>query len=86
MNKLERLKQTKDSLEHMLFNKSNSEAAKEIYRILTPYFKKIDQMKTYQPIDRVRLARLFLESDLSQDSELLSCYGRFANLVEGIEV
>jgi hypothetical protein len=43
-------------------------------------------MDKYQPIGRVRLVRLFLESDLSEDKDLFSCYGRFANLVEGVEV
>ena len=50
------------------------------------FFKKIDGMDDYQPLGRVRLVYLFLESELNNDKELFNCYGRFANLIEGIEV
>ena len=70
----------------MLLDKQGDSAADEAYKALRPYFNEIDKMEVYFPIGRVRLVRLFLESNLSDDKELFSCYGRFANLVEGIEV
>ncbi|MCG3724129.1 MULTISPECIES: hypothetical protein [Vibrio] len=86
MNKLERIKNERKKLEIMLLNKSNNCAADEVYQALKPYFDAVDNMNSYHPIGRVRLVRLFLESDLSNDEELFSCYGRFANLVEGVDV
>jgi hypothetical protein len=47
---------------------------------------KIETMDHYEPIGKVRLVRLFMETDLSDDKDLFECYGRFANLVEGINV
>jgi len=86
MNKLDKLKIERSSLERMLLKKEGSEPAQEAYEALRPYFEKVDEMNSYYPIGSVRLVRLFLESDLSEDKELFSCYGRFANLVEGVEV
>jgi hypothetical protein len=86
MDKLARLKKEKNSLEAMLLNKKSNDAAEEAYSALRSYFDKIDNMDSYYPIGRVRLVRLFLESNLSEDKELFSCYGRFANLIEGVEV
>jgi len=86
MNKLEKIKKERKSLEEMLLNKQSNSSAAEAYQALKPYFDEIDSMDSYYPIGRVRLVRLFLESDLSKDTELFSCYGRFANLVEGVEV
>lgn len=86
MSKLERIKKERKALEVMLLSKRGNNAADEAYQALRPYFDEIDKMKTYYPIGRVRLVRLFLESNLSNDNELFSCYGRFANLVEGVDV
>ncbi|MFM2481384.1 hypothetical protein [Celerinatantimonas sp. YJH-8] len=86
MYRLIRIKKERKALEMMLLNKQGSLAAYELYQALRPYFDKIDQMTHYYPIGRVRLARLFLESDLSDDQALFSCYGRFENLVEGVDV
>jgi len=86
MNKSEKIKKEKNALEAMLLKKQDNSAAQEAYQALKPYFDEIDNMDNYYPIGRVRLVRLFLESDLSEDKDLFSCYGRFANLVEGVEV
>ena len=86
MSKLESIKNESKTLESMLLRKQGNSAAEEAYQALRPYFDEIDNMEVYYPIGRVRLIRLFLESDLSDDKELFSCYGRFANLVEGVEV
>jgi hypothetical protein len=86
MDKLIQLKKESMNLEIMLKNKKNSVAALEAYDSLKQIFEKIEKMDKYQPIGRVRLVRIFLESDLSEDKDLFSCYGRFANLVEGVEV
>ncbi len=86
MNKLDKLKKERRFLESKLLAKRNNKAAKEAYDALQPFFKKIDGMDDYQPLGRVRLVYLFLESELSNDKELFNCYGRFANLIEGIEV
>lgn len=86
MNKLDTIKRERDLLERLLAQRSHSSAASEAMQALKPYFEEIDNMDSYYPIGRVRLARLFLESELSEDKELFSCYGRFANLVEGVEV
>ena len=86
MVKLDDIKKEREALERMLTNKKGNSAADEVYQALRPYFKEIDNMEAYYPIGRVRLARLFLESNLSDDKELFSSYGRFANLVEGVEV
>ncbi|MGI9281275.1 MAG: hypothetical protein ACR2PX_16835 [Endozoicomonas sp.] len=86
MTKLEEIKKERQVLENMLVRKKGNHAANEAYRALQPYFQEIDNMNSYYPIGRIRLVRLFLESDLSEDKELFSCYGRFANLVEGVEV
>jgi len=86
MDKLARLKKEKNSLEMMLLSKKSDRAAEEAYSALRSYFDKIDNMDSYYPLGRVRLVRLFLESNLSEDKELFSCYGRFANLIEGVEV
>lgn len=86
MNKLEKIKAERKLLEKILLNKKGNSAAREAYNALQPYFSEIDNMDDYHPIDRVRLVHLFLESNLSEDEELFSSYGRFANLVEGVEV
>lgn len=85
MNKLDGLKKERFELEALL-NKNSSNAAAQALRELKPYFIKIDGMKIYYPIGRVRLVRLFLETELGENEQLFSCYGRFANLVEGVEV
>lgn len=86
MEKLERIRKERGDLERMLLSRSDNAVANEAYQALLPYFEEIDRMDSYYPIGRIRLARLFLESDLSDDKELFSCYGRFANLIEGVEV
>ncbi len=86
MCKLEKIKKERKALERMLLSKQGDSAASEAYKALLPYFDKVDNMNSYYPIGRIRLVRLFLESNLSNDKELFSCYGRFANLVEGVEV
>ena len=70
----------------MLLKKQGNKAAMEACKALRPCFDEIDKMDCYYPIGRIRLVRLFLETDLSEDKKLFSCYGRFANLVEGVEV
>lgn len=86
MNKLENIKKERKELESMLLSKQGNRAANEAYQALRPYFYKVDNMKSYYPIGQIRLVRLFLETDLGNDKKLFSCYGRFANLVEGVEV
>ena len=86
MNKLIKIKYERKLLEELLLKQKENSAAREVYNALEPYFSEIDNMDSYYPIGRVRLVRLFLESDLSNDNKLFSCYGRFANLVEGVEV
>lgn len=86
MNKLEKIKKERQNLESMLLNKVGDDTAGEAYQALRPYFDKIDVMDSYYPIGKIRLVRLFLESDLSEDKDLFACYGRFANLIEGVEV
>lgn len=86
MSKLDDLKKERLELEMLLLGKKNSKAAVEVYKALSPYFMEIDRMVKYYPIGRIRLVRLFLESELAEDKCLFSCYGRFANLVEGVEV
>lgn len=86
MSKLEDIKNEKKYLESMLLRKQGNRSADEAYEALKPYFEEIDNMSSYYPIGQVRLVRLFLETDLSEDKELFSSYGRFANLVEGVEV
>lgn len=82
-NKLESLKKEKSTLEKILLRRGGETAADESYQALKPYFDEIYRMHKYNPVGRIRLARLFLESDLSEDKELFSCYGRFVNLAEG---
>lgn len=86
MDKLVTLRKEKKMLEAMLQNKQHNIVAKEVFLALQPYFDEIDNMVSYYPIGKVRLVRLFLQSDLSEDKELFSCYGRFANLIEDVEV
>ncbi|MEO3681794.1 hypothetical protein ABHN84_05730 [Shewanella vesiculosa] len=86
MNKIDQIKKERKDLENMLLAKSNNKAAKDVFEALQPFFEKIDSMKSYHPIGRIRLVYLFSESDLSNDKDLFNCYGRFANLVEGVEV
>lgn len=81
-----KLKKERKDLESMLLAKSSSKAACEALEALRPFFDKIDCMHSYYPLDKIRLVYLFLESDLSDDKDLFNSYGRFANLVEGIEV
>lgn len=85
MGKLDRLKKERFELEALL-KKNGSEASTKALKALDPYFKEIDRMNTYYPVGRVRLVRLFLETELGENEQLFSCYGRFANLVEGVEV
>lgn len=86
MNKLIKIKYERKLLEEMLLDRKLNVNTMELYNQLTPYFTEIDNMKSYYPIGRIRLVRLFLESDLSNYNKIFSCYGRFANLVEGVEV
>lgn len=86
MTKLERIKQEREALEKMLLSKKGNIFAQEAYEVLRPYFEEIDKMTSFYPVGRIRLVRLFMESDLSTDEKLFSCYGRFANLIEGVEV
>lgn len=86
MSKLESIKKEREALEKMLLSKKGNAFAQEAYEALVPYFKEIDKMTSYYPIGRIRLVRLFMESDLSSDQKLFACYGRFANLIEGVEV
>lgn len=86
LEKLEKINNERKALERMLLRKSSVSAANEAREALKPYFEEIDKMESYYPIGRVGLSKLFSESPLSEDCELLSCYGRFANLVEGVEV
>ncbi|WP_297532604.1 hypothetical protein [Thalassolituus sp.] len=85
MSDLKRIKLEAKTLESMLLA-SKSRFAPEAYESLKPYFSKIETMDHYEPIGKVRLVRLFMETDLSDDKDLFECYGRFANLVEGINV
>ena len=86
MNRMAKLKKERNDLESMLLAKSSSKAAYKALEALRPFFDKIDCMNSYYPLGRIRLVYLFLESDLSDDKDLFNGYGRFANLVEGIEV
>jgi hypothetical protein len=86
MNKMAKLKKERSDLESMLLAKPNSEAAHKALEALNPFFDKIDCMKSYYPLGKIRLAYLFLESDLGDVKDLFNSYGRFANLIEGIEV
>ncbi|MBE0459905.1 hypothetical protein [Pseudoalteromonas prydzensis] len=86
MNKMAKLKKERIDLESMLLAKPYSKAAYEALEALRPFFDKIDCMKSYYPLGRIRLVYLFLESDLGDDKDLFNSYGRFANLIEGIEV
>ncbi len=85
MLSIEKLKLEAKTLEKMLLA-SKSSFAPEAYESLKPYFSKIQSMDHYEPLGRVRLVRLFMETDLSDDKNLFECYGRFANLVEGVSV
>ena len=85
MNRLSRLKATSALLQELL-NNSKSIHSQEAINELNIFFKEIENMESYYPIGKVRLLRLFLETDLSADTELLNCYGRFANLIEGVDV
>ena len=85
MSNIEKLKFEAQTLEKMLLA-SKSKFAPEAYESLKPYFSKIQSMDHYEPLGRVRLVRLFMETDLSDDKNLFECYGRFANLVEGVSV
>jgi len=86
MGKLESIKRERKLLEEMLLERQDNSAAVEAYNALRPYFKEVDKMTSYYPIGRIRLVHLFLESDLGEDDDLFSCYGRFANLIEGVDV
>lgn len=86
-DKLHKLKAEKALIEQLLIKEMpNSADARAAYESLKPYFVKIDAMQSYKPLGRIRLERLFLESNLSKNIELFNCYGRFANLVEGISI
>lgn len=86
MNKLEKMKEERRKLELMLVKRKGEHAADEALKALKPYFEKIDNMTTYQAIGRIRLVRLFLESNLGEDDELFDCYCVLANLIQGLEV
>ena len=85
MSDIKKLKLEAKTLEKML-SASKSSFAADAYDSLKPYFSKIQTMDHYKPIGKVGLMRLFMETDLSNDKSLLECYGRFANLVEGLDV
>lgn len=82
---LVQLKKERELIESLLIDEAKSnEEATELLKILEPYFSKIDAMTTYHPIGRLRLERFLLEGKLSRNLKLMNCYGRFANLAEGI--
>jgi len=87
MDKLNKLKQERDNLEKLLEN-ATGDRADSLYLLkeLQPIFSRIDVMTSYQPLGRIRYVRFVMESGLSDNTEFLNCYGRFANLVEGLEV
>ena len=84
---LAKLKKERALIEKLLIKaKQNCEDAEVVLDTLKPYFDEIDKMVQYQPLGRIRLERFMLESSLSNDTVLFNCYGRFANLVEGLMV
>ena len=85
--RLTALKKERALLEQLLIEaKKNCKDAEIVLDELKPYFVAIDNMKHYQPIGRITLERFFLESQLSNNMMLFNCYGRFANLVEGLVI
>lgn len=84
-DQLAQLKKERELIESLLMDeeKTNTEAT-ELLKVLEPYFSEIDAMTTYRPIGRLKLERFLLESELSKNLKLMNCYGRFANLAEGI--
>lgn len=86
-NMIYRLKKEKATLEQLIIEAQNtSPNASVLHKALEPYFEKVDQMSSYQPIGRLRFDRLFLETELSENKALFTCYARFANLAEGLTI
>ncbi|WP_281558710.1 hypothetical protein [Thalassomonas sp. RHCl1] len=82
-----KLKEERALVEKLLIEaKKSCEDAEIVLDALKPYFDKVDKMNQYRPIGSIKLERFMLESPLSNDMALFNCYGRFANLVEGLTV
>lgn len=86
-DKLSRLKNEAKLLEDLLLKESTScgDAIKAL-KELDAIFNKVKEMDKYQILGRIRLDRLFIEGELSENIQLSDCYSRFANLAEGLEV
>jgi hypothetical protein len=63
-----------------------SDDAKTALKGLEAIFNEIKSISSYRTIGRVRLDRLFMDGELSNNVKLADCYSRFANLVEGLEL
>lgn len=85
MHRLTALKAQSEILQKLL-KESQTAHAEEALAQLESYFLAIDKMESYTPLGKIRLLSLFLETDLSDDAALLSCYGKLANLIEGVQV
>jgi len=85
--KLERLKKEAELLEQLLKKESeSSENAAIALKALEGVFSQVKNMNQYCALGRIRLDRLFNESELGDNIELVDCYSRFANLAEGLDV
>mgnify|MGYP001318205270 CR=1 FL=1 len=87
MSYREKLKCEAKALETALLA-SKSSFAPEAYELLEPYFTAIQSMDDCQleRIGDIRLVRLFLETDLSDDKSLFECYGRFSSLIASVNI
>ena len=86
-NKLQKLKLESNNLRKLLKEeKKYINDAQYLLSELSPTFDQIELMTAYSPLGRLYFIRFLMESDLSNNTELFNCYGRFANLVEGLEV